>query len=495
MTQTQSSADPAIDVAGFGGLEIVGLTADSRAVKPGFLFAALAGGKLSGADFIPEAVRRGAVAVLGPVGTRLPDGVALPLIEDRLPRLRFARMAAAFHGAQPEVMAAVTGTSGKSSTVSFTRQIWKSLGYSAASLGTLGIESDAITNYSGLTTADPVALHADLAALAKAGVTHAAMEASSHGLDQYRLDGVKVRVSGFTSFGRDHLDYHPTVEDYLAAKLRLFSSVLQPGGVAVLNADIPEFERIAAVARAAGHPVISYGRRGRDLRIDRRTPTASGQRVTVAIFDREADIEFPLAGKFQLMNALCALGMVIGAEFADPRQAAENPHFGRLTRALEALPVVRGRLERVATLPNGATVYVDYAHKPDALEAVLNALRPHTAGKLIVAFGCGGDRDPGKRPIMGEIATRLADVTIVTDDNPRSEQPAAIRAAILARAPGAIEIGDRAQAIAEGVQMLKAGDIFVIAGKGHELGQIVGDTILPFDDAEIARAAVAEVAS
>ena len=272
MTHTHSSADPAIDVAGFGRLEIVGLTADSRAVQPGFLFAALAGAKAAGTDFIPEAVRRGAVAVLGPVGTRLPDGVDFcRLIEDMgVPRLRFARMAAAFHGLQPEVTSGCsTGTSGKSSTVSFARQIWKSLGYSAASLGTLGIESDAMTNYSGLTTADPVALHADLAALGQSAGVDAMrlMEASSHGLDQYRLDGVKVRVAGFTSFGRDHLDYHPTVEEYLAAKLRLFSSVLQPGGVAVLNADIPEFDRIAAVARAqAGHPrSSSYGKRcGRD---------------------------------------------------------------------------------------------------------------------------------------------------------------------------------------------------------------------------------------
>ncbi|HTJ65589.1 MAG TPA: UDP-N-acetylmuramoyl-L-alanyl-D-glutamate--2,6-diaminopimelate ligase [Alphaproteobacteria bacterium] len=490
MNQTQTSAEPAFDLAALGELEIAGLTADSRAVQPGFLFAALPGGKKSGADFIAEAARRGAVAVLADVGTRLPaDAPELALIEDRLPRLRFARMAAAFYGAQPEVVAAVTGTSGKSSTVSFARQIWKSLGFSAASLGTLGIESDPISRYGTLTTADPVALHADLAALAKAGVTRAAMEASSHGLDQYRLDGVKVRVAGFTSFGRDHLDYHPTVDDYFAAKLRLFSEVLQPGAVAVLNADIPEFTRLSQAAREAGHPVLSYGKAGRDLRIDRRTPTTTGQKVTLSLFEREVDIDFPLAGKFQLMNALCALGLAIGSELTDPKAAATDPWFGRLTRTLTTLTGVRGRLERVATLANGASIYVDYAHKPDALVAVLNALRPHTNGKLVVAFGCGGDRDPGKRPIMGEIATRMADTTIVTDDNPRSEDPATIRAAILAGAPAAIEIGDRAQAIAAGIGMLKAGDIFVIAGKGHEQGQIFGDTVRPFDDAAVARAA------
>jgi UDP-N-acetylmuramoyl-L-alanyl-D-glutamate--2,6-diaminopimelate ligase len=483
-------------IPGLDTIEIAGLTADSRAVKPGFLFAALPGGKVAGTDYIGEAAKRGAVGVLAPVGTRLAgDLPPLALIEDPLPRRLFARMAAAFYGAQPEIVAAVTGTSGKSSTVSFARQLWTHLGMSAASLGTLGIESDPITRYGTLTTADPVELHADLAALAQAGVTRAAMEASSHGLDQYRLDGVKVRTAGFTSFGRDHLDYHPTAEAYFDAKLRLFSDVLEPGGVAVLNADIPEFEPLAAAARKAGHPVLSYGKAGRELRIDRRTPTASGQHVTLALFQREANIEFPLAGKFQLMNALCALGLIIGSELPDIRSAAQDPWFGRLTRGLEGLTGVRGRLELVSTLPNGASVYVDYAHKPDALVAVLDALRPHTTGKLVVAFGCGGDRDPGKRPIMGEIAARLADHVIVTDDNPRSENAAAIRAAVMAGAPGATEIGDRADAIAAGIQGLGAGDILVVAGKGHEQGQIVGGTVRPFDDAGVVREAVARLSS
>jgi UDP-N-acetylmuramoyl-L-alanyl-D-glutamate--2,6-diaminopimelate ligase len=495
MNRTRPSAERRA-LAGLETIEIAGLTADSRAVKPGFLFAALPGAKTAGTEFIGEAARRGAIGVLAPTGTKLADGLPpLALIEDLQPRRLFAKMAAAFYGAQPDVVVAVTGTSGKSSTVSFARQLWKDLGLSAASLGTLGIESDPITRYGTLTTADPVELHADLAALSHAGVTRAAMEASSHGLDQYRLDGVKVRAAGFTSFGRDHLDYHATVDEYFAAKLRLFTEVLLPGGVAVLNADIPEFARLKAAAEGAGHPVISYGKSGRELRIDRRTPTGSGQHVTLALFEREANIEFPLAGKFQLMNALCALGLVIGSELADPKDAARAPWFARLTGALEKLTGVRGRLERVATLTNGAAIYVDYAHKPDAVEAVLDALRPHTTGKLVIVFGCGGDRDPGKRPIMGAIAARLADRVIVTDDNPRSENAAKIRQAVLAGAPGATEIGDRAEAIAAGIHGLQAGDILVVAGKGHEQGQIVGNTVRPFDDATVVRAVVAEMQS
>jgi len=468
-------------------VEITGLTADSRAVRPGFLFAALPGAKVSGLDYIDEAIARGAVGILAPEGTRAHTGFpSVAIIEDALPRRLFAQMAAAFYGAQPEAVVAVTGTSGKSSTVSFARQLWTGLGLKAASLGTLGIESDPITRYGTLTTADPVELHADLAALAKVGVVRAAMEASSHGLDQYRLDGVQVRAAGFTSFGRDHMDYHPTVDAYLAAKLRLFSDVLLPGGSAVLNADIPEFDRIAAAAKAAGHPVISYGAHGRELRIVERKPTAGGQTVKLEIFGHAVALDFPLVGQFQLMNALCALGLVIATESGDPAHIAKG---------LENLTGVRGRLELVATLPNGATAYVDYAHKPDALVAVIEALRPHTDRKLIVVFGCGGDRDAGKRPIMGEIAIRLADRVIVTDDNPRTEKPAAIRAAIMAAAPGAIEIGDRAEAIQAAVGMLGSGDLLVVAGKGHEQGQIVGNTTRPFDDASVVRDAVAGLRS
>lgn len=486
------------------GLEIAGLTADSRAVEPGFLFAALPGAKANGVDFIPEAARRGAIAVLAPQGTKLmPGEAALPIIEDPLPRRRFALMAAAFYGAQPETVVAVTGTSGKSSTVSFARQIWRMLGHSSASIGTLGIESDPITRYSGLTTADPVALHADLAALARAGVTHAAMEASSHGLDQYRLDGVRVSAAGFTSFGRDHLDYHESAASYFAAKARLFTDVLQPGGVAVLNADTPEFDRLEALARDAGHPVLSYGYRGRQLRIVKRRVRAEGQRLFLDVLGgRNYEIRLPLVGEFQLMNALCALGLVL-AGMVDRNLITDTPEFRAedaqsllpWVRTLDGLQGVRGRLELAARLPNGAAVYVDYAHKPDALIAVLDALRPHTHGRLIVVFGCGGDRDRGKRPLMGAIAARLADRVIVTDDNPRTEDPAAIRAEILVDSPGAVEIGDRAEAIAAGIAELRAGDILVIAGKGHELGQVVGTEIRPFDDASIVRAVVSGVGS
>jgi len=478
-------------LAGLGAIEIAGLTADSRAVRPGYLFAALAGAKATGADFVDQARRNGAVAVLTAEGSGL-DAVArdMALIEDRQPRRRFAKMAAAFYGAQPEIVTAVTGTSGKSSTVSFARQIWEALGFSAASLGTLGVESRAINRYAGLTTADPVALHADLAALAEAGVARAAMEASSHGLDQFRLDGVRVRAAGFTSFGRDHLDYHETADAYFSAKLRLFTEVLAPGGVAVLNADIAEFGRLSDEAEATGHRVLSYGRRGRDFRIERQAATARGQSVLLEVSSGWWEFQLPLVGEFQLMNALCALGLVVACEVRDLANIAQDPKFAMMIKALGALHGVRGRLERVAVLPSGASVYVDYAHKPDALAAVLGALRPHAKGRLIVAFGCGGDRDPGKRPLMGSIAARMADVVIVTDDNPRGENPAAIRAAILADSPGAIEIGDRAEAIETGIRELRAGDVFVVAGKGHEEGQIVGDKVLPFDDAAVARAAV-----
>ena len=473
-----------IEAAADGLPEITGLTADSRAVEPGFLFAALPGSRADGRDFIDQAVARGARVILAPTGTDLPatlSGVAL--ITDDRPRRRFARMAAAYYGRQPATIAAVTGTNGKTSTANFARQIWETLGKSAASLGTLGITAPGLEQYGALTTPDPVALHASLAELAEAGITHLAMEASSHGLDQHRLDGVRVTAAGFTNLSRDHLDYHGDMEAYLAAKSRLFDEILVPDGAAVLNADTPECAALAARAEAAGRRVMLYGVKGREIRIDSAAPVPRGLDLGLTVEGRSHDLHLPLAGAFQAANALCALGLVL----------ADGTEPDRAVAALEGLNGVRGRLELVARHPNGAAVYVDYAHTPDALETVLAALRPHTKGQLVAVFGCGGDRDPGKRPVMGATVARLADRAIVTDDNPRSEDPAAIRAAALAACPEGIEIGDRAEAIRAAIAGLAPDDVLVIAGKGHETGQIVGEDVHPFDDAEHARAAAKDL--
>ncbi len=471
--------DPALD-----GLTLTGLTADSREVQPGYLFAALPGTRADGRAFIAEAIAHGAAAILAPPGTVLPEGAgAVRLIQDDTPRRRFARLAAAHFRLQPETIVAVTGTNGKTSTVHFTRQIWESLGHRAASLGTLGISAPGFERHGETTTPDPVALHGSLADLAAAGVTRLAMEASSHGLHQYRLDGVRITAAGFTNLGRDHLDYHGTMDAYLAAKARLFDEVLALGGTAVLNADAPESPALATRCARSGRALLSYGRKGMDIRIEEAVPLAEGIRLELSIRQRRFVLVLPLVGGFQAYNALCALGLVLAGD-ADPVAAVG---------ALGRLKGVRGRLELVARHPGGAPVYVDYAHTPDALETVLTALRPHAAGRLTVVFGCGGDRDRGKRPLMGAVAARLADRVYVTDDNPRSEIPAAIRAQILAAAPGAVEIDRREAAIRTAVAELAAGDLLVIAGKGHETGQIIGDEVKPFDDAEQARAAVAEL--
>ena len=477
-TRTEAAAD--------GLPDITGLTADSRAVEPGFLFAALPGTRVDGRDFIGQAIAKGARAILAPTGTVLPAAATdVQLITDDRPRRQFARMAAAFYGKQPATIAAVTGTNGKTSTANFARQIWEKLGKSAASLGTLGITGPGpgMEQYGALTTPDPVALHASLAELAEAGITHLAMEASSHGLDQHRLDGVQVTAAGFTNLSRDHLDYHGTMEAYLEAKARLFDEILAPRGTAVLNADTPECEALAARAEAAGRRVMRYGAKGTDLRLDALVPQPRGLKLKLTVRGRSFDVTLPLAGAFQAANALCALGLVL-ADGADPDAAIG---------ALETLVGVRGRLELVARHPNGAAVYVDYAHTPDALETVLMALRPHTRGRLVAVFGCGGDRDPGKRPVMGATVARLADLPIVTDDNPRNEDPATIRAAVMAACPGAEEIGDRAEAIRTAVAGLAPDDVLVIAGKGHETGQIVGEDVHPFDDSEHVRAAAKDL--
>ncbi len=463
-------------------IEISGLAVDSRKVAPGFLFAALPGSRADGRAFIDQAVAQGAVAVLAPPGTVLKAyDRPIQLLTDDNPRRRLALMAARFYERQPATIAAVTGTNGKTSVASFTRQIWQRLGRTAASLGTLGLSPPRADAPQSLTTPDPIELHRCLAALADDGIECLVVEASSHGLDQYRLDGVRVAAAAFTNLTRDHLDYHGGMAAYGQAKMRLFNELLVADGTAVINADLPFGEDVRAVCARRALRTITYGIAESDLRLIGQEPTEQGQKLLLDIFGQASAVDLPLAGTFQAANVLAALGLVI-ATGAEPGEAVAT---------LGSLEGVSGRLELVARTKRGGQVYVDYAHTPDALETVLTALRPHTRAQLWVVFGCGGDRDRGKRPQMGEIAQRLADRVVVTDDNPRSEEPAAIRREILAAAPAAREIGDRGEAIAEAVAALGPGDVLVIAGKGHESGQIVGDRVLPFVDRDVARAAIA----
>ncbi|WP_421925872.1 UDP-N-acetylmuramoyl-L-alanyl-D-glutamate--2,6-diaminopimelate ligase [Neoaquamicrobium sediminum] len=467
-----------------GEVEVTGISSDSRRIEPGFLFAALQGTRADGVSFVADAVKRGAAAVIAARDALITDpGVPVLTVED--PRRALALAAAAFHGAQPQTMVAVTGTSGKTSVASFTRQVWEQAGLAAASIGTTGVVAPGREEYGSLTTPDPVTLHLLLAELAGAGVTHAAMEASSHGLDQRRLDGVRLAAGGFTNLGRDHMDYHPTVEEYHAAKMRLFTDLLPKGAPAIIFADDPWSQATIDAARGAGLDVLTVGRKGAFLQLKRVEHERFRQRAEIAVGGDIQEIDLPLAGDFQIANALVAAGLAISTGL----------EAGKALKALERLKGASGRLEHVGTTSEGAPVYVDYAHKPDALENVLKAVRPFTTGRVLVVFGCGGDRDKGKRPIMGEIATRLADISIVTDDNPRSEEPAAIRAAIMEAAPGALEIADRRQAIREAIAMLHAGDTLVVAGKGHEEGQTIGDVTLPFSDHAEVRAALAERAA
>jgi UDP-N-acetylmuramoyl-L-alanyl-D-glutamate--2,6-diaminopimelate ligase len=465
------------DVSQLADREIVGLTADSRRVRPGYLFAALpsslAGSTLNGADFAAEAVRRGAAALLGPPGlaANLKTPIDVPVIEDKQPRRRLSLMAARFFAAQPAVIVAVTGTSGKSSVVDFVRQIWEVLGRQGASLGTLGVISAPVRRKLAHTTPDPVILHQALAELAGAGVDHLALEASSHGLEQQRLDGVRVKAAAFTNLSRDHLDYHADEEAYLRAKLRLFETVMAPGGTAVLPSASDLTDRLAAACRASEHDILSFGAGG-DIDLLRREARANGQGLSIAAMGRRVDLELPLIGAFQAENVLCAIALVIAC--------GEAPEA--VLGAARKLTGVPGRLQAV-----GGGVYVDYAHKPEALRAALTALRPHAAGNLIVVFGCGGDRDRGKRAQMGRIAGALADKVIITDDNPRGEDPGSIRREILAGCPDAVEIGERGEAIATAIGWLAAGDVLIIAGKGHETGQEIAGITHPFDDGEVAR--------
>ncbi len=465
--------------------DILGITADSRQVEPGFLFAALSGAQVDGTTFIPDAIAAGATALLVSLEA-YKDGLAgdidpaISLVPDRNPRRRYAKMVGRFYQPQPDHIAAVTGTNGKSSVVEFARQLWQACGQTAASFGTLGLVAPGREESGNLTTPDPADLHKTLNELAEKGVSHVAVEASSHGLDQFRLDGVEVNIAAFTNLSRDHLDYHATMDEYFQAKQRLFTEVLDRDGVAIINADDAKGDELSAEVAKRRTQILNYGYGASDIVLKKAEPLPDGQRLSLTVLGKHAELTLPLIGGFQSMNALCALGIVL-ADGADQTKAITG---------LEDLAGVRGRLELAARHTNGAAIYVDYAHTPDALDHVLTALRPHTDNKLKVVFGCGGDRDQGKRPEMGEIAARLADDVIVTDDNPRTEDAASIRAEIMPACPAALEIGDRKEAIFAAVNGLGEGDLLVIAGKGHEQGQIIGEDVLPFDDVEIARQAV-----
>jgi UDP-N-acetylmuramoyl-L-alanyl-D-glutamate--2,6-diaminopimelate ligase len=463
--------------------EFTGLASDSRKVKPGYLFAALPGLKSDGADFIADAARRGAIAVLGRPGLagRVRE-LGLAFLPDENPRLRLAHLAAEFYGAQPSTIAAITGTNGKTSVAVFLRQIWECEDRRAASLGTVGLigpDGQATLEH---TTPDPLELHQRLAQLKHDGVDYLALEASSHGLDQFRIDGLDVVAVAFTNITRDHLDYHPTFGDYLSAKLRLFAEVARKDAVAVVNADAACADMFCATARRRDLQLLTVGEKGESVRLVAREPDAQGQKLTIAFAGGTREVRLPLVGEFQASNALVAAGLALG--LGDPAD--------KVFAALGRLRGAPGRLEFVAYAPSGAPIYVDYAHTPDALITVLSALRPHVPGRLHVVFGCGGDRDKGKRPLMGAAAAEFADVITVTDDNPRSEYPASIRKEALLGCPNAFEIGDRAEAIRAGIARLESGDALLIAGKGHESGQIVGNEVRPFSDRDEAiKAAIA----
>jgi UDP-N-acetylmuramoyl-L-alanyl-D-glutamate--2,6-diaminopimelate ligase len=457
---------------------ITGVTADSRKVTPGSLFAALPGSASNGRAFIPQALAAGAAAIL--TGEDV-TGAKAAVVKVHDVRRAYALAARAFWGAEPKTIVAVTGTNGKTSVATFCRQIFARLGRTSASLGTLGLqlEGENLTP-PGLTTPDAADLARMAAELAERGVTHLALEASSHGLDQRRLDGLTLKAAAFLNLTQDHLDYHKSMGAYRDAKLRLFRTLLPRGGTAVLNADSGAFDAFAAAAVLGGQTVMSVGESGVGLRLISRTLEPFGQRLTIAREGEHYDVRLPLAGAFQAANVLAAAGLCNA-----PGEGVE-PVLG----ALEHLKGAPGRLQRVGTGPAGGEAYVDYAHTPDGLETVLTALRPHALGRLIVVFGAGGDRDRAKRPQMGKAAVDLADIAIVTDDNPRSEDPGEIRRAILAAAPGALEVGDRRAAIRAAAGQLRTGDILVVAGKGHEQGQTVAGVIHPFDDVTETRAAL-----
>jgi UDP-N-acetylmuramoyl-L-alanyl-D-glutamate--2,6-diaminopimelate ligase len=474
-------SDRATIDASHAGIEVTGVSVDSREVRPGDLFVAVSGAKADGSRFIADAIAAGAVAVIAERAPDAPLAKEVPLVRVRDARRALALAAARLFPRQPETIVAVTGTSGKTSVAAFVRQIWTRLGRRAASIGTLGVAGPGVDSYGSLTTPDPVELHRTLERLAAAGITHVAMEASSHGLDQRRLDGVRLAAGAFTNLSRDHLDYHGDVDAYFQAKLRLFETLIPPGGTAVVDGDHEHAQAVLMAAGKRGLRVLTVGRGGKDIRLVETKIEGFAQRLVIEHAGKTFRIRIPLVGQFQVENALVAAGLLI----------AVGEEAGAVFASLEGLEGAKGRLELVGR-KEGAPIFVDYAHKPDALAKALEALRPYAKHQLMVVFGAGGDRDAGKRPLMGAIAAAKADRVIVTDDNPRSEDPASIRAAILVAAPGAIEIGDRREAIRRAIAEMKPGDVLLIAGKGHESGQIVGNRVLPFTDHEAVLAALEE---
>ena len=460
-------------------VEIRGLTMDSRKVEPGFLFAAFKGEKTDGRDYIKDAIQKGAAAILTDSKSMVDVAGAVHVVDDN-PRLRLAKMAARFYGKAPQTLVAVTGTNGKTSVASFARQIWQALGHSSASIGTMGVESEAFSEYTGLTTPDAVTFQKSLAQLAEKSVTHTVFEASSHGLSQNRMDGADISVAAFTNLTRDHLDYHRTFENYLYTKARLFGDLLPPSGTAVINIDGAYGREVENLCWGRGQHLITVGQKDAAIGIKSITPDDMSQRIVIGYEGRDTEVLLPLAGRFQAENAVLAAAIAI-ATGATPQDAF---------MAIEGLKGVAGRFEVIGKTNAGGQVVVDYAHTPDGLETVLKTARDHALGKLHVVFGCGGDRDAGKRPMMGKLASHFADHVYVTDDNPRTEDAKAIRGEILAATPGGIEIADRAEAILTALQVLQQNDVLVVSGKGHEEGQIVGDKVLPFSDIEVVEAAL-----
>ena len=454
--------------------EVTGFAIDHRKVARGSVFGAFKGSVFNGEDFIAAAIDRGAVAVVARPGAPVER---VPHLADPEPRRLFAELAGRYFAPYPDTIVAVTGTNGKTSTVEMTRQIWRMLGHRSASIGTLGVTTSDDQVKTGLTTPDIVTFLSNMAGLKRMGMSHVAYEASSHGLDQHRAEGVPLAAAAFTNFSRDHLDYHGTMEEYFEAKMLLFEQLRPPGKPVVVWTDDPKSEEVMERASRAGHPLLTVGRSGETIRLVNQSPTPLGQALLLEHEERSIKLSLPLIGAYQAANVLVAAGLAM----------ATGSGFDRVFSAMQRVAPVRGRLERAVISRAGVPVYIDYAHTPDALDAAIAALRPHVEGRLITVFGAGGDRDQGKCPEMGAVAIRLSDVVIVTDDNPRSEEPAKIRADIMAGAQGATEVAGRREAIAEAISMARAGDIILVAGKGHETGQIIGDRVLPVDDALVAR--------